>query len=146
MTTTTKRLPLLTVGIATGALILGVAGVATAHAPADDIHGHGGMQGGQVGHGMHGSGHMGSGHMGGGMSGMMHEMVSMMSGHMMSVMGGGMMDGIDQEAMADIRAQMAELHDQMVALHVQALQDAGTSEDEEVTPTEDAEGSAPEDV
>ena len=54
-----------------------------------------------------------------------------------------MMAGIDDEAMADIRVQMSGLHDQMLELHMQALQNEGIPDGDEVVPIEGTEAPIP---
>jgi Spy/CpxP family protein refolding chaperone len=122
MTRSTNRLPILAASIVSGALVLGAAGAVAAHGGAGDTMTPGAM----------GGGHMTSGR---GMAG----------GHGM-MNGSGMMGGldIDDEAMADLRAQMADLHQQMVELHLQAQPNQDSPEAPETMPMDDTGSTPPE--
>jgi hypothetical protein len=164
MTRSTNRLPILAASIVSGALVLGAAGAVAAHGGAGDTMtpgamagGHGMMNGSGMagGHGMMNGSGMAGGHgmmNGSGMAGG-HSMMngsgmagghSMMNGHMTG--DAGMMGGldIDDEAMADLRAQMADLHQQMVELHLQAQPNQDSPEAPEAMPMDDTGSTPPE--
>jgi hypothetical protein len=131
MTRPINRLPILAASIVSGALVLVAAGAVAAHGGAGDTMTPGAMGGGHMtsGRGMAGGHGMMSGHMTGGAG---------MAG------GSGMMGelDIDDEAMADLRAQMVGLHQQMVELHSQAQPNQDEPEASETMPMDD-NGSEP---